>query len=115
MKRGQSKRSLLRALSASYGKGTDLAALLWLKGEPDEARKVESANAGLRKEIDALRRSLRREWKGRVADLEREIRDRNDTLQRRIRRLERSLEVATELGRSLSLLREVTNLARGLL
>ena len=115
MKRAQVKRALLRTLSTTYAKGTDLAALLWLQGNDTEARKIESANASLRKEIDTLRRSLWREWKGRLADLEGEIRDQNATLQRRIRGMERRLEVATELGKSLSLLRDVAKLARGLL
>ena len=115
MKRSQAKRALLRTLSTTYAKGTDLAALLWLQGNNTEARQIESANAGLRKEIDTLRRALWQNWKGRLADLESQIRDQNATLQRRIRGMERSLEVTAELGRSLSLLRDIAKLARGLL
>jgi hypothetical protein len=105
------KRKVLRSLGTSYGKGTDLAALLWLQEKADEARSVESRNAKLRKAIDALRRELWTNWSGTAAALQTRIRSVNRRLQARIRKLEGGVRAAGALVEALGLLDEAIQIS----
>ncbi len=111
----EQKRSLLRALGTSYGKGTDLAALLWLQGEGEEARSVERRNAELRRTIDRLRRETWKEWRGSAAGLQDQIGRLNRQLQIRIREIEREIRAARGLVKALDLLDEIIELSRALI
>jgi hypothetical protein len=103
----EQKRSLLRALGTSYGKGTDLAALLWLQGKEEEARSVEHRNAELRRAIDRLRRDIWKAWHGRAEALQARIGSLNRKLQTRIRQIEKAIGAAQELVKALRVLDEV--------
>jgi hypothetical protein len=111
----EQKRSLLRALGTSYGKGTDLAAVLWLQGKEEEARSVERKNADLRRALDRLRRETWREWGGRAAALQARIASLNRKLQNRIRKIEREIRVGQGFVKALSLLDEVIEITGALL
>ncbi len=111
----EQKRSLLRALGTSYGKGTDLAALLWLQGKDEEAGSVERRNAELRRTIDRLRRETWKEWRGSAAGLQDQIGRLNRQLQIRIREIEREIRAARGLVKALDLLDELIELSRALI
>jgi hypothetical protein len=111
----EQKRSLLRALGTSYGKATDLAALLWLQGKEAEARSVERRNAELRRAIDRLRSAIWEEWRGSATALQSRIGGLNRKLQTRIREIERGIRAAQGLVKALEVLDELIQITGALI